>query len=75
MEQSQASAVRSEAIMESEMNWVSMLIHRVEGSVNAQDETGSMPNPRSHAWQDELDLSWLDQETERTVLDQIFAKI
>jgi hypothetical protein len=52
-----------------------MLIHRVEGSVNAQDETGSMPNPRSHAWQDELDLSWLDQETERTVLDQIFAKI
>ena len=75
MEQSQASAVRSEAMMESEMNWVSMLIHRVEGSVNAQDETGSMPNPRSHAWQDELDLSWLDQETERTVLDQIFAKI
>jgi hypothetical protein len=61
--------------MESELNWLSMLIHRNDGSLNAQDETGSMPNPRSHAWQDELDLSWLDQETERAVLDQIFAKI
>jgi hypothetical protein len=75
LEQGQISAVRAEGTMESEMNWLSMMIQRAEGSVSTQGATHSIPDSRSLTWQEELDLSWLDQETERSVLDQIFSRI
>jgi hypothetical protein len=67
-------AFRIEESIQYELNWISMLIDRTEGTEPPTKSASSPTESQSFFQQEELDLSWLDRDLERSVLDQIFSE-